>query len=134
MADVSDESIRKSLLKLWSNRNPLNWLSVTYAEGSSDQFVLAGCGSKGLSELASSLSPTFRGYAYVRIKVSGSPPQFVLIQYVGQECTALQKAKILVHEDDITAVFTPVSVEIAGSDPEDLTIQKVRAALAAVKK
>jgi hypothetical protein len=109
MVDVSDEGIRRSLGKVRPDRDRTDWLSATSAEGSSDQFVLAGCGSGGVAEFAASLTPSFRGYAYVRLKGPGRKPYFVVIQFLGQACTAVQKAKIIVHEDDILAVFAPVS-------------------------
>jgi hypothetical protein len=131
MADVSDAGIRKALARLLSDRGPTDWLSVSYAEGSADKFVLAASGSGGLAELASYLAPSFQGYAYVRIgpDTHPGPSKFVLIRYVGEECTAFQKAKVIVHEDDIVAVFQQANLQIAASTPADLSPQKIAAAL-----
>lgn len=129
MADVSDEGIRKSLGKLVSDRDPTNWFSITYSEGSTDKLVLCGVGTGGLPELARSLSPTFQGYAFLRVQNKPSTPKYVLVQFVGKDCTALQKARVIVHEEDILSVLKPVNAQIAAASADDLTEDKITEAL-----
>jgi hypothetical protein len=136
MADVSDEGIRKSLAKIKSDRDPTDWLSVGYAEGSTDKFILDSVGTGGLTELATYLSPTFQGYAYVRIQPEGrrSTSKFVLIQYVGDQCTALQKARVIVHEEDILSVLKPVHAQISASCLADIAVENVNSVLLSAKQ
>ena len=129
MADVSDEGIRKSLAKLLTERDPTNWFSITYAEGSTDKFILCGVGTGGLAELGRSLPSTFQGYAFVRIQRKPSVPKYVLVQFVGKDCTALQKARVIVHEEDILSILKPVNAQISASCAEDLAEDKVNEAL-----
>lgn len=123
MADLSDDGIKRSFSKVSSEREPTNWLSISYAEGSTDKFILHSVGTGGISELARSMSPTFQGYAYIR--VSPNPKckttKFALIQYVGEKCTAFQKARVIVHLEDVLNAFKPVNAIISASSPKDLS-------------
>ncbi|KAK8871125.1 hypothetical protein M9Y10_009038 [Tritrichomonas musculus] len=129
MADVLDEEIKKSLNKIQNDRDPTNWLSISYAEGSTDKFFLNGFGSGGVSELSKSLGPTFFGYAYLSFNMQRGKTKFVLIQFVGEKCTALQKARVIVHEEDVLAVLKPVNAHISASCSQDLTEKKIITAL-----
>ena len=55
--------------------------------------------------------------------------KFVLIQFVGEKCTALQKARVIVHEEDVLAVLKPVNAHISASCSQDLTEKKIITAL-----
>lgn len=129
MADVLDEEIKKSLNKLQNDRDPTNWFSISYAEGSTDKFLLNNIGNGGINELSRSLGQTFFGYAYLRINSQRGKSKYALIQYVGEKCTALQKARVIVHEEDVLAVLKPIDVQISASSPQDLTEKKIMAAL-----
>ena len=132
MADLTDEGIRRALTKI-RNNDQTNWLAITYAEGTSDHFILAKSGTGSLAELASFLTPTFKGYLFVRLSPSPrkpNAPRFILIQYVGEECTALHKARVIVHVEDVRTVFNPISGELFLSNPKDLTMEKINANIA----
>lgn len=130
MADVSDDCIRKCVEKIISDRDPANWLTISYAEGTTDKFSLIASGTGGLPELAKSLSPTFRGYAYVRIQAKPAPAKFILVQFVGSACTAFEKARVIVHDEDVQAVLKPFNAKIPASCLEDLTEKKIAESLA----
>ena len=130
MADVSDDCIRKCVSKIISERDPTNWMTIGYAEGTTDKFVLTGSGTGGLSELSKSLVPTFKGYAYLAIQEKQVPAKFILIQFVGSACTAFEKARVIVHDEDVHAVLQPFNAKIVGSCLEDLTEHKISEALA----
>ena len=131
MADVTDEAIKKSLAKVISDHEKTNWFSITYADGSTDKFNLFSVGVGGLPELRESLTDTFQGYAYLKYTdPSGKgPSQFVLIQYVGEKCTALQKARVIVHNDDVLSVLKPANIEIYAFSKDDITQEKIQQAL-----
>ncbi|OHT00040.1 Coactosin [Tritrichomonas foetus] len=129
MADVSDEAIKKALAKLTLDRDPTNWLSISYAEGSTDKLILNSVGTGGLSELSKHLKPTFQGYAYVRVTTPKNQAKYVLIQFVGEECTALKKARVIVHEEDVLSVLKPVHAQISASCAEDLSENNIFTAL-----
>lgn len=129
MADVLDEEIKKSLNKLHNDRDPTNWFSINYAEGSTDKFLLNGIGTGGINELSRSLGPNFFGYAYLSLSSQRGKSKYVLIQFVGEKCTALQKARVIVHEEDVLAVLKPVNAQISASSPQDLTEEKIMRAL-----
>ena len=129
MADVLDEEIKKSLSKLFLDRDPTNWFSIAYAEGSTDKFILHSTGTGGIPEVSKSLGPTFLGYVYLRINSQAGKPKYILIQYVGEQCTALQKARIIVHEDDVLSILKPVHAHISATSPDDLNEAKITAVL-----
>ena len=133
MADVSDDGSRKSLAKIISDRDPTNWFSITYADGSTDKLILCSVGTGGLAELSRSLSTTFQGYAFLRVQNKPSGPKYILIQFVGKECTALQKARVILHEEDILSVLKPVNAQICAASSEDLTEEKLAEALVKAK-
>lgn len=131
MADVSDEAIKKSLEKVISDLDQTNWFSITYADGSTDRFNLCSVGVGGLAELRESLTETFQGYAYLRFPVQGSKgsAKFILIQFVGEKCTAFQKARVIVHNEDVLTVLKPANVEIYCASKADLVPEKIQQAL-----
>ena len=131
MADVSDEAIKKYLSKVLLDRDPTNWLSISYAEGSNDKLVLSGFGSGGLREFAESMKPSFSGYGFVRV-LFGSEKQakFVVIQFVGEKCTSLKKARVIVHEEDVLLVLKPCDAFISASCKNELSERKVVDAIA----
>lgn len=129
MADVSDDSIRKCVEKILSERDPTDWLTIGYAEGTTDKFVLTASGTGGISELTKTLSPTFKGYAYARIQTKAAPAKFVLIQFVGSACTAFEKARVIVHDEDVHSVLKPFNAKISASCLEDLSESKIAESL-----
>ena len=125
MADVSDDAIKKSYNKIISDREQANWMTISYADGSTDKFVLVDVGSDGLTEMVKSFTPTFRGYGYARIQIQGKATKFILIQYVGKHCTAFQKARTIVHEEDVVSVLKKFDAKVYASSPEDLSEDKI---------
>ena len=108
MAYVGEEVIIKTLRKVKSSTDGLDWMIIGYSEGSTDKFTVKSFGSGGVEDLARHIDNTMYVYAYLRTTVNGKKSA-VLIQFIGEDCTALQKARILLHRDDVTAVLTPYS-------------------------
>lgn len=128
MADLTDEIIRRTLQKIRGN-DQTNWMTITYAEGTSDHFILAGSGTGGIQELAAALPPTFMGYAFLRLPKKTHELKFLLVQFVGEKCTALQKARVIVHVEDVRSAFQPFNGQVFLSNSSELTLEKVNSAL-----
>jgi hypothetical protein len=78
--------------------------------------------------LPSFATPSFQGSARVRTPpdTHPGPSIFVLIQSVGEDCTAFQKAKVI--PDDIIAVSRQANLQIAASTAADLAPREIGAA------
>ena len=118
MCDVNDDSIKKTINKIHSDKDPINWLIISYADGTTDKFILFGSGSGGLTELTQNLNNKFIGYGYLRIEneLNKKEPKFFLIQIVGKDCTPFQIARILIHKEDILQIFKPITKFISASE------------------
>ncbi|MFD9126579.1 coactosin family protein [Kitasatospora sp. NPDC059571] len=109
----------------------MDWATFGY-EG--NDIVVAGTGT-GFESLPGALPDDAPMYAYCRVDIpteETTRTRFVLISWVGEGTSPMKKGKVSVDKPALKAVIKDVTIEIATSDRDDLTqdkvIQKVRSA------
>ena len=123
MGDLSDDAIRKALLKIQNQREQTNWMAITYAEGTSDKFVLYKVGSGEMIEVFRYLGSKFIGFIYLRVDMllgKKCSPKFIMGMYFGSESTSFQKARLYLHKEDVIAVLKPINAEMIIFEESDL--------------
>jgi hypothetical protein len=135
MSDCSSPDIKAAYDEVRSDASDVNWLLITYEEGSNNKkWTLAGKGSGGLEELKSNIGPEFLGFGYLRV-VSGDDlskrAKFVFIKYLSKGLKMTVKAQLNLHRGDVEKVLNQINVAIEADGLDDLSEEAV---LARVKK
>jgi hypothetical protein len=125
MSDVSDPAIKEAYDEVRSDASDVNWLLITYEEGSNNKkWVLHGKGSGGLAELKEKISETFLGFGYLRV-ISGDDmskrAKFVFIKYLSKGLKMNLKALINVHRGDVEKVLNQISVLVEAEGQDEPT-------------
>jgi len=128
MSDCSSADIRSAYEEVRADSNPVNWMLISYAEGTDNVWALIGKGEGGLDELKEKLSPSFRGFGYLRV-ISGDElskrAKFVLINFCGSAIRQVQRVKMTVHGADVKKVLEHYAVQVDVDTPEDLTMEDI---------
>jgi hypothetical protein len=135
MSDCSAPEIREAYDEVRSDASDINWLLITYAEGSNNKkWTLIGKGSGGFEELKSNIGPNFLGFGYVRV-IAGDDlskrPKFVFIKYLSAGLKMTIKAQLNLHRGDVEKVLNQANVNIEADSLADLDEESV---LGRVKK
>jgi hypothetical protein len=135
MSDCSAPEIKEAYDEVRSDASDINWLLITYAEGSNNKkWALAGKGSGGLEELKSNIGLNFLGFGYVRV-IAGDDlskrPKFVFIKYLSSGLKMTVKATLNLHRGDVEKVLGQTNVTIEADSLADLDEESV---LGRVKK
>ena len=124
MADISDIEILEAYNRIRDDNEQDNWMLMKYVDGKSNKLVLGGCGSGGLEEFTSQLTPSEACYGYLRINVSNDElsqrSKFLLVSWCGLEVPVMRKAKLGVHLSSVKSICKSFSVEMPASELSDL--------------
>ena len=128
MSDCSAPEIREAYEDVRNDTTPTNWMLISYAEGSDKDWSLVGKGENGLDELKEKLSPSFRGFGYLRV-IAGDElskrAKFVLIGFCGSEVRQIQRVKMTVHGADVKRVLNQYAVSVDATTVEELTDEEI---------
>lgn len=115
MSDCSDPSILEAYQDVRNDKTNTNWTAISYKEGSNNTWTLVGSGEGGLEELKAIFSPSFKGFAYLRV-ISGDElskrPKFVFMSFCGSEIKQIQRVKLTMHRADVLKIFEHSSISL----------------------
>jgi hypothetical protein len=125
MSDCSSPDIKAAYDEVRSDSSDINWLLITYEEGSNNKkWILAGKGSGGLDELKSNIGPEFLGFGYLRV-ITGDDlskrAKFIFIKYLSKNLKMTVKAQLNLHRGDVEKVINQINVAIEADSLEDLS-------------
>jgi hypothetical protein len=131
MSDVSDPAIKEAYDEVRNDASDINWLLITYEEGSNNKkWILFGKGSGGLEELRGKITDTFLGFGYLRV-TSGDEmskrAKFVFIKYLSKGLKMNLKALINVHRGDVEKVLNQISIAVEAEGLDELSDAEIDA-------
>lgn len=107
-----------------SDKDPTNWLLVSYASATCSDLSLAKTGTGGLSELRESLDDSQVQYGYVRVEYANDSEstrvKFVLVIWIGENTRVMRKARVSIESGEVKRVLSHHSIQVDASDKSDL--------------
>ena len=131
MSDCSAPEIQEAYEEVRNDNSPINWMLITYKEGSNHTvWCLHGKGEGGLEELKAAIDDKFLGYGYLRV-TSGDEmsvrAKFVFIKYLAKGTRMNDKAKMNLHRGDVEKVINQISISYDADSLEELDEQEINA-------
>jgi len=112
-----------------SDKDPTNWLILSYASAVGDKLVLSATGTGGLSELADRLDDNQAQYAYVRVEYANDTEskriKFVLIIWIGEGTKVMRKARVSIESGAVKRVLGHHSIQVDARDKSDLDEKEI---------
>jgi len=107
-----------------SDKDPTNWLLISYKSNVGNTLELTGTGSGGLSELAGRLDESQAQYAYVRVEYANDSEstrvKFVLAVWIGESTKVMRKARVSIEAGEVKKVLSHHSIQVDARDKTDL--------------
>jgi len=112
-----------------SDKDPTNWLIISYASAVGDKLKLSETGSGGLEELATKLDDSQAQYAYVRVEYANDTEskrvKFVLIIWIGEGTKVMRKARVSIESGEVKRVLGHHSIQVDARDKSDLNEKEI---------
>lgn len=116
MSGADSPDILAACDKVRSDKDPTNWLLISYAAPTGDLLSLTATGTGGLLELASQLDDSQAQYAYIRVEYANdkesSRVKFALIIWIGENTKAMRKAKVSIQSGEVKRVLHHHSISV----------------------
>ncbi|KAI2608080.1 actin depolymerizing protein [Hypoxylon fragiforme] len=116
-----------------SDKDPMNWLILSYAGAVGDKLKLSGTGSGGLEELANNLDASQAQYGYVRVEYANDTEskrvKFVFVVWIGENTKVMRKARVSIESGNVKRVLNHHSISIDARDKADLDEAEIVARL-----
>ena len=133
MSDCSDPEILQAYEEVRSDKSPINWMLITYKEGTNQTvWTLVGKGEGGFEELKSNIDDKFIGYGYLRVTTGDDMSvrsKFVFIKYIAKGTRMNIKAKMNIHRGDVEKVINQISISFDADSLEELDENEINARL-----
>ncbi|KAK2074939.1 hypothetical protein P8C59_009109 [Phyllachora maydis] len=116
-----------------SDKDPTDWLLISYAAASGSALTLTGTGTGGLDELKGRLDDGQVQYAYLRVVYSNDKEskrvKFALVIWIGQESKVMRKARVSIESGAVKKVLSHYSITVDANDKRDLDEMEIVARL-----
>ena len=107
-----------------SDKDPTNWLLISYAGPTGNQLVLSKTGTGGLAELKEEFVNNDVQYGYCRVEYANDAEskriKFVLIVWIGEKTKVMRKARVSIEAGNVKKVLSHYSVQVDASEKRDL--------------
>ncbi|KAH8595699.1 cofilin/tropomyosin-type actin-binding protein [Bisporella sp. PMI_857] len=124
MSNASSPEILAAYDAVRSDKDPTNWLIISYAAATGDALTLSSTGEGGLAELAEKLDDSQAQYAYARVEYANDTEskrvKFVLIIWIGEKTKVMRKAKVSIQSGEVKKVLNHHSIQVDARDKGDL--------------
>ncbi len=124
MSGLDAPEIQAAYDAVRSDKEPTNWLLLSYAGQTGDKLGLAGTGSGGLSELAARLDDGQAQYGYVRVEYANDSEstrvKFALVVWIGEGTRVMRKARVSIESGAVKRALPHHSVSLDARDRADL--------------
>lgn len=112
-----------------ADKNPTNWLLLSYAGAVGEKLKLAGTGTGGLPELAAQLDDGQAQYGYVRVEYANDSEskrvKFALVVWIGPETKIMRKARAGFTAAAVRQVLSHHSIQVDATDRGDLDEKEI---------
>jgi len=110
-ADITDDNIIDTWIRIRDDEDSLNWMIMGYAEGSDNVLKVVGSGEGGFEEMKASLpdAPVFLYLRYLFGDTGRS--KFVFLTYVPDTLTGMKKSKVVQHRPAVTKLIKYFQIE-----------------------
>lgn len=133
MSNIDSPEILAAYDAVRSDKEPTNWLLISYASAVGDKVVLTKTGSGGLAELAGELDDAQAQYAYVRVEYANDSEstrvKFALIIWIGEHTKVMRKARVSIESGNAKRVLAHHSIQVDARDRGDLAEKDIVARL-----
>jgi len=131
---LQDEAgIRAAIQSVRDDADPNDWVLITYTAPKSNTVKLHAAGSGGLASMRTHFKDDVVMYGIVRVteKIDDTVAvKFCFVDWRGENINRMQRANLGIHSGDVTALLRPYHVDVACSDPSEITdaiiMQKVK--------
>ncbi|KOS22263.1 Coactosin [Escovopsis weberi] len=110
MSGLDDPSILAAYERVRDDRDPTDYILISYAAATGSKLTLTEAGSGGLGELVKRLDDKEVQYAYVRVEYANDKEstrvKFVVVTWIGEGCKVMRKAKVSVESSAVKDKFT----------------------------
>ncbi|KAK0654771.1 hypothetical protein B0T16DRAFT_450535 [Cercophora newfieldiana] len=107
-----------------SDKDPINWLLISYAAPTGSALTLSATGSGGLAELTDHLDDTQVQYAYARVEYANDAEskriKFALVVWIGQNTKVMRKARAGIESGNVKKVLSHHSIQVDAGEKRDL--------------
>jgi len=111
MADLTDDELVDTWIRLRDDQDSLNWMMMGYPEGSADAIKVIAKGEGGFNEMKESL-PDSPVYMYLRYLFGDTGrSKFVFLTYVPDTLPGLRKSKVVQHRPAVTKFVKYFQIE-----------------------
>lgn len=111
------------------DKDPINYLIISYASPSSSNLTLTATGTGGLEELSSKLDDSQAQYVYARIEYANDTEskrvKFVLIIWIGENTKVMRKARVSIESGEVKRVLGHHSIQVDARDKGDLDEKEI---------
>jgi len=133
MSGANSPEILAAYEAVRDDKDPTNWLLISYAAASGDALTLTATGSGGLSELAEKLDDAQAQYAYARVEYANDTEsrrvKFVFVVWIGEGTKVMRKAKVSIQSGEVKAVLHHHSISVDARSKSDLEEKEIVARL-----
>ncbi|CZS93538.1 hypothetical protein WAI453_001066 [Rhynchosporium graminicola] len=124
MSGVDSPEILAAYEAVRSDKDPINYLIISYASAIGDKLTLSSTGTGGVLELAQKLDPSQAQYAYVRVEYANDTEskrvKFVLVIWIGEGTKVMRKARVSIESGAVKKVLGHHSIQVDARDKGDL--------------
>ncbi|CAG8962436.1 hypothetical protein HYFRA_00014065 [Hymenoscyphus fraxineus] len=124
MSGANSPEILSAYDKVRSDKDPANWLIISYASSVGDKLVLSETGTGGLQELADKLDPNQAQYAYARVEYANDTEstrvKFIVVVWIGEGTKIMRKARVSIESGEVKRVLAHHSFQVDARDKGDL--------------
>ncbi|KAK0124541.1 hypothetical protein ONS95_009490 [Cadophora gregata] len=124
MSGADSPAILSAYDAVRSDKDPTNYLIISYSSPTGDGLTLSSTGTGGLAELASKLDPSQAQYAYVRVEYANDTEskrvKFVLVIWIGEGTKVMRKARVSIESGAVKRVLGHHSIQVDARDKGDL--------------
>lgn len=133
MSGLGAPEISNAYEAVRSDKDPTNWLLISYAASSGSQLKLSRTGSGGIAELAATLDDSEVQYGYVRVEYANDAEstrvKFAVIVWIGDNTKVMRKARVSIESGDVKRALPHHSLAVTASDRADLDEKELVARL-----
>ncbi|TPX07706.1 uncharacterized protein E0L32_010602 [Thyridium curvatum] len=124
MSGIDSPEILAAYDAVRSDKDPTNWLLVSYKAATGNALALTATGQGGLPELAAALDDAQAQYAYARVEYANDSEstrvKFVLIVWIGEGTKVMRKARVSIEAGDVKRVLAHHSIQVDAREKGDL--------------
>ncbi|KAM5376261.1 hypothetical protein ACJZ2D_005632 [Fusarium nematophilum] len=107
-----------------SDKDPSNWLLISYAAAVGNKLSLTKTGSGGLAELVSELDDGQVQYGYVRVEYANDKEstrvKFALVVWIGDNAKVMRRARVSIESGDVKRALGHHSIALTTNDKREL--------------